>query len=376
MVTARRIPTDFQEGTTERTKGLTMRFGIGRGVRLAALLSAVLWSGLSAEAGIFRHSIPRETLAKDYRTGDVMYAPPIPYGEYTKDYVGCIHGAMGTAVGAAHGLAGKLCGLCKACGACGGPGCGSCGGLGHNGHGDPCGTCGGDGCKSCGAHGLGGLFHHGDGGNGGRIHKAGFLGHGGNGGGLFHHGAGDGHGHGAGTLCGPGQSCATPQTMATAQSVAPSAQSAICGMCKGAGRGCGACGGRGLLSKLSCGLCGGKGRMHGGDPCGGCGGKGMLSGCGLCGGKGCGACGGLFGHHGNKGCSSCGGRGCGLCAGLKGKLHGLMGLPGGLLHHGGVEYFVGPGGPVPITPGYVPYVVPVRSPRDYFAFPPFSDTLP
>jgi hypothetical protein len=40
---------------------------------------------------------------------------------------------------------------------------------------------------------------------------------------------------------------------------------------------------------------------------------------------------------------------------------------------GGVEYFVGPGGPVPITPGYVNYVVPVRSPRDFFAFPPFVD---
>jgi hypothetical protein len=43
------------------------------------------------------------------------------------------------------------------------------------------------------------------------------------------------------------------------------------------------------------------------------------------------------------------------------------------LGHGGVEYFVGPGGPVPLTPGYVPYVVPVRSPRDFFAFPPFSE---
>jgi hypothetical protein len=41
-----------------------------------------------------------------------------------------------------------------------------------------------------------------------------------------------------------------------------------------------------------------------------------------------------------------------------------------------VKYFVGPGGPVPITPGYVPYVVSTRSPRDYFAFPPFVETLP
>jgi hypothetical protein len=46
------------------------------------------------------------------------------------------------------------------------------------------------------------------------------------------------------------------------------------------------------------------------------------------------------------------------------------------LHIGQVDYFVGPGGPVPLTPGYVPYVVPVRSPRDFLAFPPFTTALP
>ncbi len=53
-----------------------------------------------------------------------------------------------------------------------------------------------------------------------------------------------------------------------------------------------------------------------------------------------------------------------------------MGLAAKALHIGDIEYFVGPGGPVPITPGYVPYVVTTRSPRDYFAFPPFSDLDP
>jgi hypothetical protein len=43
------------------------------------------------------------------------------------------------------------------------------------------------------------------------------------------------------------------------------------------------------------------------------------------------------------------------------------------LHIGHIKYFVGPGGPVPLTPGYVPYVVPTRSPRDYFAFPPYGN---
>ena len=46
----------------------------------------------------------------------------------------------------------------------------------------------------------------------------------------------------------------------------------------------------------------------------------------------------------------------------------------GLLHpHAGkIKYFVGPGGPVPITPGYVPYIVTTRSPRDFLSFPPFT----
>jgi hypothetical protein len=47
-----------------------------------------------------------------------------------------------------------------------------------------------------------------------------------------------------------------------------------------------------------------------------------------------------------------------------------------LFHRGEIEYFVGPGGPVPLTPGYVPYIVTTRSPRDFFAFPPFSDLDP
>jgi hypothetical protein len=72
-------------------------------------------------------------------------------------------------------------------------------------------------------------------------------------------------------------------------------------------------------------------------------------------------------------CSACGGKGCKLCAGAGSKLLGLLGK---VFHVGDIEYFVGPGGPVPITPGYVPYVVSTRSPRDFFAFPPFSQVDP
>jgi hypothetical protein len=71
----------------------------------------------------------------------------------------------------------------------------------------------------------------------------------------------------------------------------------------------------------------------------------------------------------------CGGKGCRFCHGgaLLGYAHGLLGK---IFHVGQVKYFVGPGGPVPLTPGYVPYVVTTRSPRDFFAFPPFSDLDP
>ena len=104
--------------------------------------------------------------------------------------------------------------------------------------------------------------------------------------------------------------------------------------------------------KRLCGLCKGKG-------CRGCGGGGMLAGCGD---PGCGLC-----HGGKgKGCHFCGGKGCSNC------LSGLHSKLAGLFHHQKVEYFVGPGGPVPLTPGYVPYVVATRSPRDFFAFPPMN----
>lgn len=107
--------------------------------------------------------------------------------------------------------------------------------------------------------------------------------------------------------------------------------------------------------------------MRNGDPCSGCAGLGHG-----CNDPGCGG-----GRH--SLCNNCGGRGCKACHGC-GLLHGLLGKPhsilSGLIHKHDVQYFVGPGGPVPITPGYVNYVNPVRSPRDFLAFPPFSDIMP
>ena len=47
-----------------------------------------------------------------------------------------------------------------------------------------------------------------------------------------------------------------------------------------------------------------------------------------------------------------------------------------MFHHNKVDCFVGPGGPVPLTPGYVPYIVTTRSPRDFFSFPPMNPNDP
>lgn len=351
-----------------------MRSGNWRGQAVAIALALVCGPIVSARADLFHHTIPRETLALDYRTGDVMMAPPIPGGHYTKDYAGCVKNAAGLSFGMIHGLVGKAKGLCSRCG---GPSCGTCGGKGlFNGLG--CGSCGGDGCGSCGSDGWGskhgGLFHHGDGGFGHKAHGS-------------HFGC---SGPGCGAVA-SAQVAATPVAPAkatgqavvhpAAQQVMPSGQFApVCGGCLGTGRlvnggGCGQCGGCGRLK----GLFGHHGGGNGGSVCGGCGGNG----CGSCGGKGFLSGLGHGGGNGNgmgSGCGACGGRGCGLCAGLKGKAHSLMGLPLGLYskvtHKGQIKYFVGPGGPVPLTPGYVPYVVTTRSPRDFFAFPPFSDQIP
>jgi hypothetical protein len=53
---------------------------------------------------------------------------------------------------------------------------------------------------------------------------------------------------------------------------------------------------------------------------------------------------------------------------LQGKLASITGL----LHKPKISWFNGAGGPVPITPGYVPYIVTTRSPRDFFSFPPMN----
>jgi hypothetical protein len=327
-----------------------MRIGSWRGATLAIGVATLLGAGMteSASAGLIFHTIPRETLAYDVRTGGVSYAPPIPYGEYAKDYVGCITGPV-------HGLIGRFCMLC------GKLGCQACGGLGHHG-GKACGLCGGDGCTQCqgGGHGMGhgrGLFHHGGDPNGGDPNGGG---HGWSLAGLH------GRKAGRGGLCGPGQNCAAAQMPVVASGQA------------GAMSACGLCGGRGRFAGRLCGGCGGRGWSHGGglfhhggDPCGACGGRGcgLCQGglgklCGNCGGRGCGLCQGGLG----KLCGNCGGQGCRLCKGH------LLGLISGALHHNDVKYFVGPGGPVPITPGYVPYVVTTRSPRDFLAFPPFLDS--
>jgi hypothetical protein len=291
----------------------------------AAVGLALAWgSPVRADGYHIRHTIPREVLAYDYTTGGVMMAPPIPYGHYAKD-----HDLLGCAGCGMHRLLGCL--------GCGHDGCGH-----GSAHGNGCGLCGGKGCGHCLGKGLG---HDGDPG----------CGIAGCGGGHKHHKAGKfapcDTGVGPVVVIDPGAVMATNQSVPAGTAVViPSGQSPCgvdgCGM-KGRHSHQGGKGGHWRL----CGLCHGKG-------CGGCGGGGMLAGCGD---AGCGLC-----HGKGKGCGFCGGKGCGHC------LSGIHGKLAGLLHHNKIEYFVGAGGPVPLTPGYVPYIVSTRSPRDFFAFPPMN----
>ncbi len=294
-----------------------MRFERWRGISLflgtAAIGLALSWVGTARADGYHLHkTIPPEVAAFDYSTGSQMMAPPIPYGHYAKD------GLLGCSACRMHGLL-------------------SCLGCGHNGKGHGLAHgCKGDNCNGdpagCGLFGKGG---HGIG-----------------------HGGGPGHHHKAGKFA-PCDACVAPAgggfydpvgPVASTQAM-PAGQSFV-----------------GPLSQSPCGAngCGLKGlhRHHGNK-------------CGRCHGKGCGSCGG-------SGMTGCGDPGCGLCNGGGHGGHGLgnggghgLGKLGGLFHRGNkIEYFVGAGGPVPLTPGYVPYVNPVRSPRDFFSFPPMNPYSP
>ncbi|WP_165073466.1 hypothetical protein [Paludisphaera rhizosphaerae] len=313
-------------------------FGKRRGSWIGLGLAAVLGMSLAASvrADLFHSTLPKEVPAYDFNTGGEYFAPPVPYGHYAKDPHGDAAKALGYVTGPIHGLKGKFMGLGHGAGCGHGDGCGH--GLGH-GLGSGCGLGHGLGSKCGLCSGLGGCKHGGPGIGSG---LAGLC------------GSGDGCGLGAKVKnFGP---CHPTGVVATSQS-APSPQVIVdpCGV-----KGCGMGGLHnhlsGLAGKLKCKLCGGGG-------CGGCGGAGFGDPCSSCHGSGCGLCGGCGLLSKLKKCMHCGGAGCKHCLGLlKGKLAGLFGPK--------FEYFVGAGGPVPLTPGYVPYIVTTRSPRDFFAFPP------
>jgi hypothetical protein len=308
-----------------------MRLGTWRGVTLAvALVAACLACGQARAYDLFHHAIPKDVEAIDLNTGQPYYAPPIPYGHYAKGslfgrFCGHLASPFHSLAGLGHGLGGLGHG-CNTCGSCGGKGCGLCGGKGM--------ICGDDGDPGCGPGGCG-LFA----GHAKRFKGCGLCGD-------------KGCGICTSTILPSSQSAPGVATTAAPQAAPQSVVDPGCGV-----KGCGLGGGHKHHGGLG-------GCFHGpGATCGNCrGGLGFGNG---------------MGHGGGNGCGFCGGAGCNRCMGGGHGLPGLGHLKGsiyGLLHpHAGkVEYFVGPGGPVPITPGYVPYVNPVRSPRDYFAFPPFT----
>lgn len=303
-----------------------MSFGLWRGMPLALALGTTLTLGLAlasastANAMDDTHVMPGWVPAYDFTTGQQYQAPPIPYGHYAKDIGEDLHRKWGCANCGLHGLLG------------GGHGH-SGGGLGHGHSGDGLGCADGN-CGSTGGCGHG-WFGKGGGGPCSQGVGCGYLGK--------HHGSSP-----CGTVMATGQA-PSGQSMAR-----PSGQS-LCGQ-----SGCTIGGKHGhRSSRLACGSCGGRG-------CGACGGSGYDGGCGQ---PGCG-----IGHGHGTGCGLCGGRGCASC--LSGLKNAMAGKLAGMLHKPKIKWFLGAGGPVPITPGYVPYIVTTRSPREFFAFAPMNPNAP
>ena len=312
-----------------------MRFGKWRGMPVTLALATTLGLGLGmtslarADGLLLQHTIPREVDAYDFTTGGPYMVPPVPYGHYAKDYVADAHKAAG-------------CITCQLHSLFGGPGAG---------HGlltakavmemapvrtEVAAAATGratDRSAITGARApTAAVVRAGS--------AAGHFGH-------LHGGTGAGSAGYATTWAGP-----------SAQGVVQPSGQSICGQpgCKVASKHSHL---GNMLNKLHCGSCGGSG-------CGACGGTG------LCGDGGCGK-----GHGGGTGCGLCGGKGCSSClAGLKSGVHGKLASLAGGLHRPKVSYFLGAGGPVPITPGYVPYIVTTRSPRDFFSFPPMNPNDP
>ncbi len=287
-----------------------MRFERWRGMPLVLAMAAVglglSWADRAQADGYRLHpTLPKDVAAYDFTTGGEFMAPPVPYGHYAKG-----GGLLGCAGCRLHGLLGCL--------GCGHDGTGHGGGKHFGGHGQ------GGGDPGCGVAGCGGgLGHH---------HKAGRF-----------------------APCDSGAVVvnagmpvlATTQSLPAGTAVVQPSSQFPCGL-----GGCGVKDPHSHGHKRLCGHCKGRG-------CGGCGGAGMLAGCDD---PGCGLC-----HGKGKGCGFCGGKGCSHC------LSSLHAKLAGLLHLGPkVDYFVGAGGPVPITPGYVPYINVTRSPRDFFSFPPMN----
>jgi hypothetical protein len=298
-----------------------MRFGTWRVSQLAFSLAALglgLGTTMNARAQWPIHTIPRTSPAYNYTTGGEFMAPPVPYGHYAKDYVGAAHKQAAMLKG--HFL-GKFAGL----------------GLGHHGNGN------GDGCDGpdCGkGHGVFG--HHGGSGCGepdcfGGI-SCGILGH-------------KTHGGGPAEYAYGAAGYATTTSGASAQAGPVASGQLAC-------------------AQVGCNV-GGK-HSHLGH-------MGGHSRSGLCGDSSCGI-GYAHGHgNGDGGCGFCGGKGCKHClgnGGLGSMIHGKLASLVAGLNQPKVKWFVGAGGPVPLTPGYVPYIVATRSPRDFFAFPPMNPNDP
>jgi hypothetical protein len=366
-----------------------MLFGQWRGLQLALALATTFGLSLGlaqsaqADGQIFHHTIPRVSAAYNYSTGGEFYAPPVPYGHYAKDIhgdalraAGCVACKLHALCGLAgcHSLFHKGCGDGGACGSGYGYGGGACNGgqgpLGTNG-GIPAGANGGT------SAGVNGGIPAGTYANSGTFGPGGAIAGGANSNlGLGTEYTGVVRAGGVGSLGATSVGFAATGSDPTGQiNLSPYGPSSCCQP---------GCTIQGVHSHpgnwQGAGASGGFGPAGGGGPGYGPGGGGPGYGPGG-GGPGYGPGGGAgYGPGGGTGCGFCGGKGCAKClSAIKAccaAVHGKIASCVGALHAPKVQWFLGAGGPVPLTPGYVPYIVVTRSPRDFFAFPPMNPNDP
>ena len=316
-----------------------MLFGKRRGIPLTLALATTLGLGLvmarsaRADGMLFQHTIPREVDAYDFTTGRPYMAPPVPYGHYAKDYVDEIHKCLGCATCQLHGLMG------------------------------------GGGLRALAAFTkvtvpaavMAAVAVMAD----GRLARWTAV----------------GNGRAARAMdCSDITAVRLPASVVAIAGIGAGSAGYATTWAQPSGQAGPHPSGQSICGQSGCTIAAKHSHLSQ-----------MLNKirCGSCGGTGCGACAGtgatgfavipaavwapvmVTAKGRDAGCAAARAART-ACRGSRRGLHGKLASIAGAFNKPKISWFNGAGGPVPLTPGYVPYIVATRSPRDFFSFPPMN----